>query len=411
MAPTSKKNSLLAEQARALFTERAVRVLRELANTIQDRLTAMVDQPGSAREMQERRDTWLAFQKSSAAWVQGTTRAWTQAQAVPLATAPARFTDSAKFELMGNDVMEDKILASRLALRLLDFASWELNDLRLRVQNLEAIPELHKQDILRPEVLAQHLVEQWTHAPLPRDAWLAVQDLIQRSLAEHLLEIYHATNEFLVQQGVMAEIDLRPLVRRTPSAAGVNTTSKLAAEPAREKAQSGHGAGGGSGETVGASRVGGYPAGSAGGSTGGFGTGKAGAHGGSDPASGSGRAVDSGGAGGSGTAAGPESSGSGRPVYDETRMQTATTPLARARMRAQGVMGHLRRLLTDHVAGFDDTRPNNASAQLAQAMASVQRAEESGAQRTLLADAQGQVYGQAHVDQAMGALRQRTSAL
>ncbi|MGH8833161.1 MAG: DUF1631 family protein [Polaromonas sp.] len=411
MAPTSKKNSLLAEQARALFTERAVRVLRELANTIQDRLTAMVDQPGSAREMQERRDTWLAFQKSSAAWVQGTTRAWTQAQAVPLATAPARFTDSAKFELMGNDVMEDKILASRLALRLLDFASWELNDLRLRVQNLEAIPELHKQDILRPEVLAQHLVEQWTHAPLPRDAWLAVQDLIQRSLSEHLLEIYHATNEFLVQQGVMAEIDLRPLVRRTPSAAGVNTTSKLAAEPAREKAQSGHGAGGGSGETVGASRVGGYPAGSAGGGTGGFGTGKAGAHGGSDPASGSGRAVDSGGAGGSGTAAGPESSGSGRPVYDETRMQTATTPLARARMRAQGVMGHLRRLLTDHVAGFDDTRPNNASAQLAQAMASVQRAEESGAQRTLLADAQGQVYGQAHVDQAMGALRQRTSAL
>ena len=80
-------------------------------------------------------------------------------------------------------------------------------------------------------------------------------------------------------------------------------------------------------------------------------------------------------------------------------------------MRAQGVMGHLKRLLSNRVAGFDDTRPNQASPQLAQAMGRVQRAEENGAERTLLADAQGQVYGQAHVEQAMGALRARTSTL
>ena len=80
-------------------------------------------------------------------------------------------------------------------------------------------------------------------------------------------------------------------------------------------------------------------------------------------------------------------------------------------MRAQGVMGHLRRLLSDQIAGFDDTRAQQASPRLAQAMASVQRAEDSGAERTLLVDAPGQVYGQAHVDQAAGALRERTSAL
>jgi hypothetical protein len=109
---------------------------------------------------------------------------------------------------------------------------------------------------------------------------------------------------------------------------------------------------------------------------------------------------------------GLQPSGTGNPVYDETRMQTATTPLARARMRAQGVMGHLKRLLSNQVAGFDDTRPSQASPQLAQAMASVERAQQDNeVERTLLADPQGQVYGQVQVDQAVGVLRERASKL
>ncbi|HEX5286667.1 MAG TPA: DUF1631 family protein, partial [Polaromonas sp.] len=141
MAPSNQKSSVLAEQARALFTERAIRVLPELAKSIGDRLSALVNQPDAAREMQERRDAWLAFQKSSAAWVRGTTRAWTKARVIPPTATASKFAENGKFELMGDDVMEDRILASRLALRLLDFASWELNDLRLRVQSLEAAAE------------------------------------------------------------------------------------------------------------------------------------------------------------------------------------------------------------------------------------------------------------------------------
>jgi hypothetical protein len=341
---------------------------------------------------------------------------------------------------MGNDVMEDKILASRLALRLLDFASWELNDLRLRIQSLEGIPELHKQDILRPEVLAQHLVEQWSLAALPRETWIAVQADIQKEMGEHLLETYHATNEFLVQQGVMAEIDLRPLVKRTPSAVtGPGAAGKTAAEPPRGKASHG---GNGSGFDDSGSGMGGRwppvrrafaapapPMGAAAAAAGAprFGAesgGSGGGRGGSgSPGSGAGRSArgaaatagagPQGGNGGenAGKANGAKSPEATGPVYDETRMQTATTPLARARMRAQGVMGQLKRLLTNQVAGFDDTRPNQASPQLAQAMASVERAGRKRRERTLLADAQGQIYGQAQVDQAVGALRERTSKL
>jgi hypothetical protein len=445
VAPSNKNSGLLVEQARALFTERAARILPVLAKSIQDRLSTLADELGSARDMQERRDAWMAFQKSGDTWVRGTTAAWAGARTTSATSAPARFLDSGKFELMGNDVMEDKILASRLALRLLDFTSWELNDLRLRIQSLEGVSELHKQDILRPEVLAQHLIEQWSLAALPREVWVTVQSQIQKDMGEHLLETYHATNEFLVQQGVMAEIDLRPLVKRTPSAVTAGAASRpMAAEHSLQKSRPGSPMGTGD-ASMADSRMGGSRS-AYGGETGSGagGRGSAEGHRGSGGVAGSGVGRSTSGGGGNGPASGgatggeagsqggvgsggagnrgesqgtadgvkgQQAPGAGNPVYDETRMQTATTPLARARMRAQGVMGHLKRLLSNQVAGFDDTRPSQASPQLAQAMTSVERAADSEVQRTLLADAQGQVYGQVQVDQAVGVLRERAIKL
>lgn len=384
MASSTHKNILLAEQAHALFTERAIRILPELAKAIGDKLAAMAEQPGSAREMQEQRDALLAFQKNGSVWVQGTISAWSTAQTTPRVALQSRFADASKFELMGNEVMENQILASRLALRLLDFSSWELNDLRLRMQHLEAIPELHKDDIFRPEVLARHMAEQWTNASLPRQLWITVQDLIQKTMAERMLDVYHGTNEFLVRQGVMAEIDLRPLVRRTPSAVTANSAFRSGPERAPGRTPPATGAAGGG--AAAASGPDGFAASTS-----------------------AGDAV--GGRVKAGAAQVTRSTGAGNPVFDETRMQTATTPLARARMRAQGVMGHLRRLLSSQVSGFDDTGPRQPSAPLVDAMASMQRAPDSGAERTSLAEPSGQFYGQAHVDQALGAMRARTSAL
>ena len=118
-----------------MFAERALRILPSLAKTIGDRLTTLVDQPAGAREMQDRRDGWLAFQKNSGVWVQNTSSALTRAR-VPKPSSPRcrSYRPAEAFELLGNEVIEDKIIASRLALRLLDFASWELSDLRLRIQ-------------------------------------------------------------------------------------------------------------------------------------------------------------------------------------------------------------------------------------------------------------------------------------
>ena len=247
MAANPAKNVPLARQARELFTAQAITGLPELSRLLRDKLSELQAQPGNARDMQERRDVWQAFESGGSAWVSGTSAAWQKAQtAVAVATtntSALSLSGTGKFELVDNDVMETQILASRLALRLLDFASWELNDLRLRIQSLEGITELQKDDIFRPEVLARHLTAQWTQARLSRPLWIMLQDLIQGKLAEHLLGVYRATNAFLIERGVMAEIDLRAQVKRVPTASDTKRESVKAAFGTGSGTGSGQGSG------------------------------------------------------------------------------------------------------------------------------------------------------------------------
>lgn len=409
MAANTKRDLLLARQARERFVGHAVRILPELASGIRAKLSGLMEQSGNAREMQDRRDAWLSYQDNEAIWVNATIAAWKKALTPP--TASVRMAvDTGKFELMGNEVMENKILASRLALRLLDSASWELNDLRLRMQSLEGVSELAKEDILRPEVLSQNLVEQWTLAPLSREVWLMVQDLIQQQLTTHLLDAYRAANEFLIKENVMVDIDLRGLVKRTPSAessplAGSKSTATRSRAAPAAGHTSGVGSPGGGGLAAGGDRSRGADGGAVGGGRSGLGATK-----GVGAVSGAG-----GGHGGLpvGSAAPSDSAAARAAIHDETRMQTGTSPLARARMRAQGVMGHLKRLLSDHAVDFDHTHVNQPSPQLAQALSKVQprTAVAGNAYEGTLVEAPDQIYGSADVEQAAGALRQRSSDL
>ncbi len=377
MPSRNPPQSFLAGQARALFTERVVQMLPELARTIGDTLSELALRPGNAREMQDLRDALRLYQNSSPAWVQGIVGAVRKPSSPSAKTAGSPLTDLGKMELVGNEAVEHRILASRLALRLLDFSSWELNDLRLRIQSLQGLPELSKQDLFRPEVIAQHLVEQWTLAGLPQSAWLLGQDTIHKNMAAWMLEIYHATNAFLIEHGVMAEIDLRPLVRRTPSAVSpLRTTSVSQSDELL-------------GKTTSAGILSSHDAPAPGRMT---------------PA---GRQAQD---------AGPlpagQSGGSGQPAPEDARMQAATTSLARVRMRAQGVLGHLRQLLVRRVEGFDHPRALQASPQLEYAMNLLQQqAEEAARDGSRPSRQPGLGFDRTQVDQALQELRQRTSVL
>ena len=371
MAVNTNKNSLLALQARGVFTDQAIRILPELSQLILEHFSSLLDQFGSALEAQQRRDAWLAYKTGGPIWVEGVIRAWKKAQAKPLSAASRPVVDAVKFELMAKEVIENKILSSRLALRLLDSSSRELNDLRLRVQSLDGLAELPEGDVLRPETLSGKLLEEWVAATLSRESWVLVQQIIQDCLAEHFLEAYHAANEFLVKRGVMAEIDLRLLVKRTPSSI---SDAKPRGAPAsvgdiasaREQTDFQN--------ALHTSVSNGVPDGGLNG-------------------------VDT-----------DQKSLMISSLLDETRVQSNITPLTRARQRAQVVMGHLKRMLSKQVAGFDETQAVQASVQLTQAIVDVNTARGSAGHH-LLAGTPDQVYSPVDVAQAADVLREQSSSL
>jgi Protein of unknown function (DUF1631) len=488
--------SALARKAREVFLGKATEVLNDVAQAVRHRLTELLDESSNARQSQERRDTWVQYQKGEAVWAAATQKAWLKALSPSVATVRTS-SGSLTFELMGDDVVENKILASRLALRILDKATWELNDLVLRIRRLEQIPDIDKQDMLRPEACAQLVVEAWMAAGLSREAWMSVQDVLHKTFGERMVEAYHEANVLLVAQGVMADIDLRPLVKRTPGANTGNTGGAPLATPSGagelsqrndlpagaelKPAMRGGFAGGGAGgagaslpSSAGRNSFAGGGAGNVaangGAQNGGAQNGRVGAGnfeprnagaGGAGPA-GSGasggagaRAAGSDGQGSQGSVqagqgqGGPQGNGNparpGRAAvaryaeesHEETRMMTSSTPLARAKMRAQGVMGQLKRMLTEKVMGFDDSRSHGPSPQLAAAMAPSARTG-SGYARTQQSAGPGTMGGGAGAgvgvgnavggagaagvafagyvegmrpEQAAGALREETNAL
>src|SRR5690606_36164414 len=164
------------------------------------------------------------------------------------------------------------------------------------------------------------LVEQWVEAGLPRTDLLTVVDPLQRELANLLQKQYQAVNVFYVEQGVTPQTDLKSRVRRTSggSVMGSGNSSES-------------GAGGLASQALAQTREA-----------------MASARGGMVPQQPPPR----------GGGAHPQQH-RGQPSggYPQRGMQTAfatgMTPLSRASQRAQGVMGQLRRLLTQPATGFD----------------------------------------------------------
>ena len=109
--------------------------LEPLGLAIKARLTELVDNSAGSREMYERRDAMVDFERKGPLWLKGTAKAWRDALVPPTETGLVRL--AASLELIGDEVVERKILSSRLALAIIEKASWELNDLRVRMQHLE----------------------------------------------------------------------------------------------------------------------------------------------------------------------------------------------------------------------------------------------------------------------------------
>ena len=372
--PPSVPQRRLARQARQRFVEGLCGGLPDLDKTVLDFLTTLMSQTGTARQMQAHRDAWMLYQQHHAAWTERTGKAWRDALAPHSSTTRGTLATggaSPQFELLSDDVVENKILASRMALTVSEQVSHQFDTLRQRTQSLEG-QELDSSDILRPDAVCLLLVEQWVEAGLPRTDLQTVVDPLQRELANLLQKQYQAVNVFYVEQGVTPQADLKSRVRRTSggTVAGGASNSGAGGLASQALAQTR--------EAMAAARGGGIPQ-------------PGGGHpmpqhhlpGGRQPA--------------------------GYPRHGlPTGFATGMTPLARARQRAQGVMGQLRRLLTQPATGFDMVNAPPASAALAHALTAhrVHADTYYSGVATLMED-----YSPAAVVQLAGAVRERSTEL
>jgi Protein of unknown function (DUF1631) len=402
VATSDQHVSSLAKQARELFVVHVGRALPDLVKACETRLATVLDQAGPAREMQERRDAWQAFQKCHTLWLNQSRKALQRSLLPRHGTTSSNGlgVPSGRLELLAEGAIDDQIMASRLAMRVLDVASTELNELRLRVQHLEKRLELPRGDVLLPDVVARLLVDQWLDVQMTREGWTLVQDALSPALAKSMLASYKAANEFLVSSGVMKEIDLQALVKRTPGSRSAGPAPSLNTAPSPSDT-GGSGSGGLGGDAQGA-----------GGGFGGAGASRAGAASAGSLHSGRGNGGELGGGFG---ASRPGQNSSVMGVHDETRLMTHSSPLARARMRAQGVVGRLRRLLMDKVGGdFEATQLLPPSPMLQQAMQRVEPEPISGGALSVGTGSSrmGMVYmDNTHVEKAVSVLRQRTAEL
>lgn len=343
----------------------------DVDQAVQEFLTTLMAQTGTQREMQTRRDAWMEYQQFHGAWVRGVVQALPQAlQALDTGTRPSMLSGGG-LELVSDDVVDNKIIASRMALTVMERVSASFDALRTRVQALEE-NELPGSDILRPETVCLLLVEQWVQAGLSRDNLQLSIDPLQRAVGELAQSLYQRCNDQLEQQGVSAQQVLRVRVQRAPGGSGASGFAGAPSGPGSLVSQAleqSQGRGGAAGRSH-------YP---------------------SQPA-----AMDA--RSGHGRASTGYSHPAGMPL------PAGLTPLARARQRAQGVMVQLRRLLAQPGIGYDGTQAAvaPASAALAHALAAHQVHAETyySTMGSLVPD-----YSPAAVVQLVSAVRERSVEL
>ncbi|WCM88662.1 DUF1631 family protein [Acidovorax sp. NCPPB 3576] len=349
--PTAPRR--LARLARQRFVEGLVAGLPGIDAELLDFLTQLMGLTATQREMQTRRDLWMRYQQRHQAWIGGCARALSESMSPLASTTRGALPPGGGFELVSDDIVENQIIASRMALTVMEHTGNAFDTLRQFTQHLEG-QELDSRDILRPDTVCLLLVDQWVEAGMERGDLQTAIDPLQRQVGELILRQYQAVNAFCTEQGVTPDNDLRSKVRRT--AGGLSSPAGLASQALQQSAQS-------FAQESAQASMRGMPA-----------PGRMGAP---------------------GTAFG-------------AGMQAFMTPLARARQRAQGVMGQLRRLLVQPATGFDMVNAPPASAALAQAL-SAHRAQAqtyySGV-ATLVED-----YSPAAVVQLVGAVRERSTEL
>ena len=289
-----------------MFAEQIAEAGARLLASVLEAARLLLDKPAERSVAQQRRDTLQALMTHGEEWIE---RQGEMLRDACVADRPTTGTGALvasmqghtqKLMLVDDETVQKEIFISRLSQAIVDQAVWELNDLSTRIAALEGLDELADHDLFRPQQLAKIIVRSFIDSDFGSDAWAGIESQVKVEIAALATEAYHEANRFLVEKGVLPEVNLRTLIRRTVDRGPVVASRHMPMEDFRNTSGGTSTSSGGTQFAPTAySGPGGYGQGGQAGSGGGHGGGQGG-HGGPGQAGGNGGAQGGGGQGGGG---------------------------------------------------------------------------------------------------------------
>lgn len=219
--PRTRKQQLV-RSVRAHWLAHLQSGLPQIGYAVDELLQALVDETAASAEMAKRRKALQMFRQLGNSWTGALGKSFSEftrnAEVSALESArslpPATLS---QFELVGDEVFENKIIASRISMAVSEAVAPALETLRMRMHALGA-PGWPENDLFRPETVSLLLVECWVETGLAREDLQLCIEPLQRVSTDVLLSGYEACNRLLEEHGVSAKREFRVHMRGAFSA-------------------------------------------------------------------------------------------------------------------------------------------------------------------------------------------------
>ncbi|MFH7042320.1 DUF1631 family protein [Paucibacter sp. JuS9] len=212
------RSTALAAHARRVYLEAVLRGVPALVHSLSEAARQLLLMAAEYNVAQARKEGVGAWIKLGPLWQATLIQALRQAALPGAGDVHTAITSPGRLTLVEDKIIEREITSSRLALAIMDRASWEFTDLRTRFNVLDQSDELPPHDLLRAPALAAMVLDTWHSSGLGPSEWSLFQAVLHEEFAHLVSEAYHEVNHWLVERQVMPEVDLRPFIRRSPEA-------------------------------------------------------------------------------------------------------------------------------------------------------------------------------------------------
>jgi hypothetical protein len=246
-----KSSPDIARKARQTFAEQMADAGPRLLAAVLEAARLLLDKPAERSVAQQRRDTLQSLMTHGEEWIE---RLGEMLRDACVADRPSTSTGALvasmqghtqKLMLVDDETVQKEIFISRLSQAIVDQAVWELNDLTTRVSALEGREELSEHDLFRPQQLAKIVVRSFIDSDFGPDAWSGVENTMKVEISALATEGYHEANRYLVEKGVMPDVNLRTLIRRSVDRAPVVASRQMPMEDFNSTSQGGASTGSG----------------------------------------------------------------------------------------------------------------------------------------------------------------------